>query len=303
MEPHLTDISRVIQLAVAPVFLLTAIATLINSLNARLGRIVDRRRVVQDRLHALAPGAGGDVGHEITQLARRSRLVYYAIFCAVLAALLVCLVVAGAFLGALLGVRAVAALCVLASTVLFGHLAELVQAYFHHRPQLTKRIKLRYVVEDEPTGTAGSLALVPGLRRTFLAMNGDLLTDLNLDELVAFHRKQKAVLTIATHQRHVKIDLGVLKFDDNFRLTAYAEKPENTYHVSMGVYVYEPRVLRFIEPGKYLDFPNLVLKLIAAGEKVCAFPTDCLWLDIGRPDDYARAQELFAEKPEKFEHV
>ena len=188
-------------------------------------------------------------------------------------------------------------------TITLGHLAELVKAYFHHRHQFARQLKLRYVEEEEPTGTAGSLALVRGLNKTFLAMNGDLLTDLNLDELVAFHRKQKAVLTIATHQRHVKIDLGVLKFDDNFRLTAYAEKPENTYHVSMGVYVYEPRVLRFIEPGKYLDFPNLVLKLIAAGEKVCAFPTDCLWLDIGRPDDYARAQELFAEKPEKFEHV
>lgn len=101
MENHLTDISRVIQLAVAPVFLLTAVATLINALNSRLGRIVDRRRVVQERARREPEDA--EAGSEIEFLTRRSKLIYYAIFCAVLAALLVCLVVAGAFLGALLG--------------------------------------------------------------------------------------------------------------------------------------------------------------------------------------------------------
>lgn len=110
MESHLTDIARVIQLAVAPVFLLTAIATMINAMNARLGRIVDRRRAVQARQDCTEdPGAQA----ELAQLGRRSRLVYFAIFCAVLSALLVCMVVAGAFLGALLAVdlaRAVALL-------------------------------------------------------------------------------------------------------------------------------------------------------------------------------------------------
>jgi NDP-sugar pyrophosphorylase family protein len=188
-------------------------------------------------------------------------------------------------------------------TLSLGHLAELVQAYFQHRRQFARRFRLRYVVEEEPTGTAGSLALVPGLNRTFLAMNGDLLTDLNLDELVAFHRRQKAALTIASHTRRIKIDLGVIEFDDQQRVTGYKEKPESAYQVSMGIYVYEPRTLRFIPRGRHLDFPDLVLKLLAAGEKVCAFPADCQWLDIGRPDDYARAQELFTERPEKFEHV
>ncbi len=104
MESHLTDIGRVIQLAVAPVFLLTAIATLINALSMRLGRIVDRRRVVQQSLHGREPAAAAAAEQEIRHLALRSRLVYHAIFCNVLSALLVCLVVAGAFLGALLGV-------------------------------------------------------------------------------------------------------------------------------------------------------------------------------------------------------
>jgi NDP-sugar pyrophosphorylase family protein len=188
-------------------------------------------------------------------------------------------------------------------TLTLGHLAELIKAYFHHRKQFTSQLKLRYIEEEEPTGTAGSLAFVPGLKETFLVMNGDLLTDLDLNALVAFHRRQKATLTIATHKRHVKIDLGVLEFDSDHRVTAYVEKPQQTHHVSMGVYVYEPRVLRFIARGQYLDFPNLVLKLMQAGEKVCAFPADCLWLDIGRPDDYARAQELFAERRNAFERM
>ena len=104
MNPNLTDISHVIQLAVAPVFLLTAIATLINALNTRLGRIVDRRRVVQERMRASEPDEAEAAETEIANLQRRTRLIYFAIFCAVLSALLVCLVVAGAFLGALLGI-------------------------------------------------------------------------------------------------------------------------------------------------------------------------------------------------------
>ncbi|MBK7324731.1 MAG: DUF2721 domain-containing protein [Propionivibrio sp.] len=102
MEPHLTDIARVIQLAVAPVFLLTAIATLISAMNTRLGRIVDRRRVIQTRLKE---SDQPEARNELAKLARRTRLVYYSIFCAVFAALLVCLVVAGAFLGALIAVN------------------------------------------------------------------------------------------------------------------------------------------------------------------------------------------------------
>jgi NDP-sugar pyrophosphorylase family protein len=181
-------------------------------------------------------------------------------------------------------------------TLTLGHLAELIKAYFHHRRGLTEQITLHYVEEDEPTGTAGSLALVPGLNETFLSMNGDLLTNLDLNALVQFHREQQATLTIGVHSRDVKIDLGVLEFDGNHRVTRYLEKPRTTYSVSMGIYVYEPRALRYIEAGRYLDFPELVLRLLDNGERVCAFPSDCLWLDIGRPDDYARAQQLFMEQ-------
>jgi Protein of unknown function (DUF2721) len=121
MESHLTDITRVIQLAVAPVFLLTAVATLITALNNRLGRIVDRRRVLLDRLPGLGGEQSGRSHTELQILTRRVRLIYLAIFAAVLGALLVCVVVAGAFLGALLSVdlaKAVATLFILAMVAL-----------------------------------------------------------------------------------------------------------------------------------------------------------------------------------------
>jgi hypothetical protein len=129
MESHVTDITRVIQLAVAPVFLLTAIATLISTLNNRLGRIVDRRRIVQDRQHPV----GDDDARELDLLARRANLVYLAILWAVLSALLVCMVVAGAFVGALIVVdlsRAVAAMFVLAMVSLIVTLGMFLREVF-----------------------------------------------------------------------------------------------------------------------------------------------------------------------------
>jgi hypothetical protein len=129
METHISDITHVIQLAVAPVFLLTAIGTLITALNNRLGRVIDRRRVLRERLPGgtahparsstahVRDDATTEIHAELRRLARRARLIYFSILAAVTSALLVCLVVASAFLGALLTVelaRLVAVLFILA---------------------------------------------------------------------------------------------------------------------------------------------------------------------------------------------
>jgi NDP-mannose synthase len=186
-------------------------------------------------------------------------------------------------------------------TLALGHLAELIQAYFLTHTALTDKLNLSYVTEQVPTGTAGSLANVQGLDSTFLVINGDLLTNLDFNDLLRFHRDERATLTIAAHRKRIKIDLGVLKLDAYGRVIGYDEKPEITHVVSMGVYVYEPEVLDFIEKGEYLDFPDLTLKLIGAGRKVSAYLPDCIWLDIGRPEDYALAQEMFSSSPEVFQ--
>ena len=127
-------------------------------------------------------------------------------------------------------------------------------------------------------------------------MNGDVLTDIDYRALLERHSASDAAATIATKVRHIQISLGVLRFDDDgdpTRLTGYDEKPAIDFTASMGVYCFAPRALSYIKPGERLDFPDLILRLIAAGEVVRAWPSDDYWLDIGRHDDYEQAQEEF----------
>jgi energy-converting hydrogenase Eha subunit C len=136
METHVTDIARIIQLAVAPVFLLTAIGTILSALNNRLGRIVDRRRVLEDRLRT-PPGEEAarvkeDV-EELNLLAQRIRLIYHAIMLAVVCALFVCLLVAGAFLGVFITAdlaKVVGTLFILAMFALVGSLGMFLREIF-----------------------------------------------------------------------------------------------------------------------------------------------------------------------------
>jgi NDP-sugar pyrophosphorylase family protein len=177
-------------------------------------------------------------------------------------------------------------------TLTVGHLSELLRAFFQDGHQWGLNIDYSY--EEKPLGTAGPLALVKGLDEPFLVTNGDVLTTLNLQDLFAFHRENGSIATIAAHQRQVKIDLGVVQSNVENRVTGYIEKPSYDYTVSMGMYLFEPRVLEYIPVNQYLDFPDLVLKLIAAGEKVSAYPFDGYWMDLGRPDDYEIATGDFS---------
>lgn len=186
-------------------------------------------------------------------------------------------------------------------TLTLGYLGELIRAFFATRSSLAERIDIRFVQEEEPTGTAGSLTSVPGLDQTFLVMNGDVLTNLDLAALVRTHRQRGAALTIGGYRKQVRLDLGVLELDAEGDVRGYLEKPEYVYPVSTGVYVYEPRALAHVPRGEYFDFPSLVLALIAAGERVSCFESDCLWLDIGRPEDFAEAQTIFERHRDEFD--
>jgi len=179
-----------------------------------------------------------------------------------------------------------------------GHLSSLLRAYFGTGEQWGLNISYSY--EDKPLGTAGPIALVQGLDKTFLVTNGDVLTTLNLKKLIAFHKQKGGIATIAAHQRQVKIDLGVIQWDGDDRVSGYIEKPTTDYTVSMGMYIFEPRVLDYIPVGQYLDFPDLILKLLANGEKVCGYTFDGYWMDLGRPDDYAQANEDFCNMKKQF---
>ena len=180
-----------------------------------------------------------------------------------------------------------------------GHLAGLMRAFFQDGKQY--KIKISYIYEEQPLGTAGPLSQVPGLIKTFLVANGDVLTTLDIADLISFHKKNKGICTIAMHQRKVKINLGVIELvDGDCSISGYIEKPTIDYKVSMGLYVFEPRVLDYIPKGEFLDFPDLDKKLLAAGERVVGYPFSGYWQDLGRPDDYEQAAEDFESMRNQF---
>lgn len=183
-------------------------------------------------------------------------------------------------------------------TLAVGHLANLLMTFFGDGSRWG--LQIDYSLEDTPLGTAGPLASIEGLDETFLVMNGDVLTTLDYTALIAYHRARDAAATIAMHQRDVKIDLGVIEVDKTNRVRQYIEKPSFDYRVSMGIYVFEPYVLRYVQRGVRLDFPELIWKLLADEQLVVGYPYAGYWLDIGRPDDYARAVEEFESMRAQF---
>jgi NDP-sugar pyrophosphorylase family protein len=183
-------------------------------------------------------------------------------------------------------------------TIAVGYLAELLQAFCGDGSRLG--LDIDYSFEDKPLGTVGPLTKIKDLDDTFLMMNGDVLTTMDYGALIETHKRSGAVTTIATHEREVRIDFGVLETNSEGRLVEYIEKPTKHFHVSMGVYVFEPEVLRFLEPNHYLDFPDLVKTLISREEAVSSYPFAGYWLDIGRHDDYATAIEEFDARRHEF---
>lgn len=179
-------------------------------------------------------------------------------------------------------------------TIATGYLAELIEAFF--RDGEAHGIAIDYCREHTPLGTAGAIANIEGLDEPFLVMNGDVLTDIDYQALMAQHLETEAAATIATITRDIQVSLGVLHFADPHqqdRLTSYEEKPHFEFEASMGIYAFSPRVLDYMEPDERLDFPDLMRRLLDAGEIVRAFRSDCYWLDIGRHDDYEQALEEF----------
>jgi NDP-mannose synthase len=179
-------------------------------------------------------------------------------------------------------------------TIATGYLAELIEAFF--RDGKVYDVPIDYFREYEPLGTVGALALIEDLDEPFLVMNGDVLTDMDYTALFEHHVASGAAVTVAATRRHVNISLGVMEFGNPAtpeRLTHYIEKPTLSYEVSMGVYCFAPRVLDHIEPNVRLDFPDLILRLLALGERVNAWRPDVYWLDLGRHDDYEQAMQDF----------
>ena len=179
------------------------------------------------------------------------------------------------------------------ATLAIGYLGNLIRAYVGDGSRWG--IKIDYANEDVPLGTMGPvLQILDQLPEDFLVMNGDVLTDLNYAGLLNQHIGSAAPLTVATYHREVRIDFGVLTTQQG-RVVKFSEKPTIDYRVSMGVYGLSRRTLKRYPPGLPLGFDDLMHDLLAGDDPPREHPFDGYWLDIGRPDDYDRANAEFGQ--------
>jgi len=131
-------------------------------------------------------------------------------------------------------------------TVSTGHLAGLIEAFFGNGKRWG--VNINYVREDKPLGTAGALKLVKNLEDDFLVVNGDVLTDVNFNELLKFHKKRQGIATITTKERKVITNFGVIESNGSGELLNYIEKPEHKSFVSMGVYILHKKCKKVLKP-------------------------------------------------------
>ena len=184
------------------------------------------------------------------------------------------------------------------ATLTVGHMAELIMAYFGDGSKWG--LPLDYSIEDAPLSTIGPLKLIDDLPDHFLVANGDLLTDLDFADLYRSHVESGADGTVAVYRREVKIDFGVLGYDqETGRVTSFVEKPTERFTVSMGIYAFSRKMLDLVPDGRPFGFDDLMLASIDRGLDVRVYPYDGYWLDIGRPDDYDRANNDFEDMRDK----
>jgi NDP-sugar pyrophosphorylase family protein len=166
-----------------------------------------------------------------------------------------------------------------------GHMSQLFESFFQDGSRYG--LKITYSFEDHQLGTAGPIALaIDQLNDDFLVMNGDLLTTLNYYDLFYFHKKMKAVATIALSTREVKIDFGVIETGSDNKLSRYIEKPVYKFDVSMGINVMNKKaIMPYLKAGEYA---------------VYCYREPCYWLDIGRIDDYQTATEILESRISEF---
>lgn len=174
-----------------------------------------------------------------------------------------------------------------------GHLAELIEAYC--RDGKRWGLKIRYVREEEPLSTAGALKLVGRLNPNFLTINGDVLTTLDYRKLFEHHVKSRGLATVGVCERETLVNFGVIGLDGTGCVQAYTEKPSYRYLVSMGVNVFSRGVLAYIGKNEFLGIPDLIQRIRQDDKRVSGFRNNAEWLDIGRPEDYQTAQDIFAD--------
>ncbi|MCR6641353.1 MAG: nucleotidyltransferase family protein [Sporocytophaga sp.] len=152
-------------------------------------------------------------------------------------------------------------------------------------------LNIQYIREDEPLGTLGAVTLVDNYESdTVLVMNSDLFTNLNLEEFYNHYMEEGADMAIATFPYVVSVPYGVLNIE-NSSVTSVAEKPTYTYHASAGMYLIKKEYFNLIPKNTFYNATDLMDLLFSMQKKITYFPIVGYWIDIGKPDDYKKAQE------------
>jgi len=157
-------------------------------------------------------------------------------------------------------------------------------------------VEIRYIHEQKRLGTAGALSLIEELpSKPLIVMNGDLLTKVNFRQLIDFHSETDSKATMCVREYEIQVPYGVVKVD-NHRLCSIEEKPLQRFFISGGIYVIDPCVLRYIPKDTFYDMPTLFDELISHKEITSVFPIREYWIDIGRIDDFEKANiEIYRE--------
>lgn len=174
----------------------------------------------------------------------------------------------------------------------------------HYRPEMIRErigdgsrwdIEVEYVHEDEPLGTGGALGLLPRdrIREPMFMMNGDLLTNLDFNKLLDFHASHDGIATMCVREYEHRVPYGVIE-SDGIRITSMTEKPTFRHFINAGIYVLSPEILDEMSRGQRVDMPTLLEQQMAAERTVNMFPVHEYWLDIGRMEDFQRAQDEIA---------
>jgi len=184
-------------------------------------------------------------------------------------------------------------------TLAVNHMANIIQAFFGDGSRWG--LPIDYSLEEQPLSTIGPLTLIDDLPENFIVMNGDVLCDLNYADFLEHHTRRGNDITVSSYVREVKIDYGVLEYDQSRFLSSFSEKPNLRFEISMGVYCISRRVIASLEKGKPYGFDNLMLDSLKNGRKVEVKPYDGYWLDIGRPEDFDSANENYEAIKAKFQ--
>ena len=172
-----------------------------------------------------------------------------------------------------------------------GYLGHLIRALCDNG--INSEMDISFSQEPEPLGTVGGLRLLEDqLKETFLTLNGDLITDLDLNSFISFHKEFGGLLTVGITEKEIEVDFGVLDSEGG-AVTNFREKPVMRFKVSMGIYCMEPDILSLIPHGMPFGFDDLVHEMLRQRLPIYVYEHKGLWMDIGREEDFKHAQDCF----------